>query len=293
MECVISSVSDLQEPTNNDVITKLVASHGPGFKICVYSDLHIGPSDDKANDFKISDTLFVNKLEEDLREVDCIILLGDILELWEISHSHTDSEARYRKIKETRPKFFEFLLNHQNKDLFYVCGNHDAKTSKLLRNPLGINLTLPDTGGSIFATHGHFIDEDNIGSGEWKGRIGTAFRSAAERLVHPDIDTVLMKIADHVGRSGDKKLYSDWGDHLATEFGYSLVIMGHTHKAEISHRGTHHYVNTGGGEEITKKGKVQRTLIEAVSGEKLCKITQKIVQIDTDTPGSSGCCVIL
>ena len=293
MQCIAHKVTDLQSPDTTSIVTKMTGKHGAGFKIVVYSDLHIGPTDDRANDFKISDTLFVNKLEEDLREVDCIILLGDILELWEISHKNTTSEERFNKIKSSRPQFFKFLSDHQNKDVFYICGNHDAKTAKLINAPLGIHFEFPDNGGGIFATHGHFIDEDNTGSGEWRGRIGTAFRAAAERLIHPNADEALMEIADHVGRSGDSKLYSDWGDHLASEFGYSVVIMGHTHKSEILSRPTHHYVNTGGGEEVTRKGKLQRTFIEATVSEKLCKITQNIIQIDTDSPDSGGCCTIL
>eukprot|EP00756_Hemistasia_phaeocysticola_P036355 Hpha_TRINITY_DN16637_c1_g8::TRINITY_DN16637_c1_g8_i1::g.179158::m.179158 len=290
MQCNVSTVKDLEKP-DEAVALASVTSSGETFSISLYSDLHIGIPGDKANDFDISDDAFVKHLEDELAGgVDCIILLGDVLELWEVGAGATSPTMRFEDIKKARPKLFAFFSAHIGKDVFYVAGNHDGATTSLLHASLGLRLTFPSSGGTLFATHGHFVDEDNKPGSDWTGRIGTAFRAVVERHVHPKADEALMQIADRVGRSGDPKLYEEWGDQLAREFDFSMVVMGHTHKPVISDKLFYHYVNTGNGEEVTRQGKVLRTSFVARPSKKTFDVSQTLVVLNPKAGIKSGCC---
>eukprot|EP00755_Sulcionema_specki_P035093 Sspe_Gene.104243::Locus_80236_Transcript_1_1_Confidence_1.000_Length_1183::g.104243::m.104243 len=281
---VVSRMDDLESGTS----TTVASFPGEGeFVIRVLSDLHIGVPGDGANDFNITDKEFVGYLTKLLRKdgTDAVVLLGDILEMWEVEGLTTKPADRLKRLRDSRPMLFKFFDEHLGKDVFYVAGNHDVSTTKLMDAPLG--LVVEANGQSVFFTHGHFVDEDNSGSGEWRGRLGTAFRSAMERLMHDDIDVLLMKVARQVGRSGDASIYREWGQRLCMEYSYSLAVMGHTHKLEHITADGYQYANTGNGEDFTREGKVQVTSVFlSPSGT---RVTQATVQLGG---ASSGCCVL-
>ena len=291
---VFKRVLDLENVSSTVLKTMNIA--GNQAVITVISDLHIGVPGDRANDFQISDDVFVSWMKERLQKSAALILLGDVLEMWEIKTATTTPKQRLARLKTARPKLFKFFDEHLNNDVFYVLGNHDASTGKLMNNILGLELEFP-SGATIFATHGHFVDEDNSGSGEWKGRIGAAFRGALERELDDDVDIILMKLADQVGRSGDAKLYSDWGARLVEAYNYDLVLMGHTHKMEtIKLPNNSYYANTGNGEDTVREGKLQVTTITVpLSGEKAgpkLSLSQDTIKLEKGRSICGGCQIL-
>eukprot|EP01060_Flectonema_neradi_P034167 TRINITY_DN5919_c0_g1_i1.p1 TRINITY_DN5919_c0_g1~~TRINITY_DN5919_c0_g1_i1.p1 ORF type:complete len:337 (+),score=38.81 TRINITY_DN5919_c0_g1_i1:54-1064(+) len=289
-------VDDLDSLKGGGVIQKL--STEDKLVVKVTSDHHMGMPDDGANDFHITDAQFVKWMNESLTNgTSAIILLGDILEFWELQYKSQPTRELYDNFRISRPALFSYLDNHLNKDIFYVLGNHDYNMLEYIGAPLG--LYLEGAGQKVFFTHGHYTDEKLHGT---PGQIESAYyRASAERLLHGNAEEYLKELKGETGRNGDHLGYRDSAEELITRYQLTQVVFGHTHVQETYGN----YVNSGGGEYIVSDGNIQvTTLIIPANGSNIVSSqeTIKIGEGDNHLPlafylavigGGVALCIVL
>ncbi|TXG82714.1 MAG: hypothetical protein E6R13_04590 [Spirochaetes bacterium] len=100
-------------------------------KIAVLSDLHI-KAEDGSKKFLLSDIEFRDYLLALLKQVDFIVLNGDVLELWKSKWLSFNSQIKeYERIVDEYPETLSLIFTNDRISLVY--GNHDDAIPKLSR----------------------------------------------------------------------------------------------------------------------------------------------------------------
>ena len=223
-------------------------------RIKVISDCHIGLPGAAENDFHFSDEEFIQFLDYSRHSYDCVVLNGDLWELWESGTSKNQLE-RFNEVAAAHAPLFNYIRDHmappdiksftRHRNLFYVVGNHDSAAAKYNNLLFGgrvhsqVNLELPG-GARIRISHGHECDPVNFGRWAWVGRSITWCVGMLERVVHRDADKHL-----------EKRLAEDCLSTSArTAFDFSradIIVNGHTHKPGVLRDGykMRVYANSG------------------------------------------------
>jgi len=227
------------------------------------SDLHLGDGS-RTDDFH-RDEEFLKFLEFIEGQAQELIILGDLLELW---------QADLDRVLFTHSKVINRLLSLRNKvKVTYVVGNHDyIPFVRFIDSGIGISLEYRDEESGIVAEHGHRYDAFNryrnpLKSIKWPlGKHFTQVVAGLERWVHPDIDKWTRKTMESMDDflreavfirnkvTPTAKDYIKRGGHFA-EFevavknqinkGARIVIFGHTHKCQLKSLENGIYANCG------------------------------------------------
>lgn len=225
-------------------------------KIVIISDLHMGINGSKTCGFKQDDCGFVAYLEYLVseRNVDVIILNGDIFELWEPgqhtlnlgNHGPPMSKKLFMQIAESWPCTCDFIVNCPN--VILVNGNHDAciRTKKFL-DKCYADVLIPDFG--LYVAHGHQSDiwcsDDSVLLGVTK--FATRMYGHYELIKHDmDSDLVALEhtIQSATTRTCDTKAMIH-AEAVAAALQCKIVVYGHTHKPLIVCMNDMVYCNTG------------------------------------------------
>jgi predicted phosphodiesterase len=203
--------------------------------LLILSDLHID-NGDSFGTFGWNEQEFINRLEMIRTQflVDCIVLNGDILELYKYS---------LREIQTRNSTFIKYM---KNKNVVYLRGNHDIRHPDAKNNMLVKN----SRGKTIYIEHGHRADFIN---GTLVGRItGKYFLKFLKILVrwHIARNLYFYVLKQNEGlefRTYNSYKYLRYALDLLKK--YDVVVLGHTHKMEVHN--TYYldrqkkYINTG------------------------------------------------
>ena len=213
------------------------------------SDLHLGDGS-RTDDFH-RDKEFLEFLEFAEAEAQELIIVGDLLELW---------QADLDRVLFKHSELIKRLLLLRNKiKLTYVVGNHDyIPFERFTDLAVGICLEYRDEGG-IVAEHGHRYDIFNryknpLQSIRWpSGKRLNLFVASLEKFLHPGVDKWTKKALENFQFlrqamsirnkiTPATKAYLKRGGHFG-EFekavknhlnkGAKIVIFGHTHRAQL------------------------------------------------------------
>jgi predicted phosphodiesterase len=188
------------------------------FRALAISDVHLGIGDD-ADDFADNDVDFLRVGNDFLQRGYHLIILGDLLDLWE----NRDSAG----IVKAHPVIFDLIAKFEMKDrLIELEGNHDGD----LPFPDAMRLLFP-SGKEIFLTHGH--------RGDWANDRESWFGKAFVRYVWAGIGERIFGLHDPTSARSEanpqkhmeiRNAYNDWinrqGDILLG------ALWGHTHYVE-------------------------------------------------------------
>ena len=219
-------------------------------KFLVISDLHLGRTEAKNNDFLMSDKEFSQYLISSLEKYDKIVLNGDILELWQTNFNTAIQQFHY--IKADYPLTFALLEKELHTErIIYVNGNHDAvvRTKNLMKCCENYVYTSPDEKIKIRFEHGHRADVFNSRI-SWFGKLFANTGSLIETYIDEDIDQKyenLVKVID--GHTNPKKrdILEKYAFKLAEKYNYQAVILSHTHHQKTVVKNNVIYANTGCG----------------------------------------------
>ncbi|HWB76569.1 MAG TPA: UDP-2,3-diacylglucosamine diphosphatase [Nannocystaceae bacterium] len=215
---------------------------GFAVRVAAISDLHIGaPAGRDGFGHAISDfAAWLDRLE---RDHDRIVLLGDVFQT-----DHTivpGARRRASQLHAARQRAGVLAQRFTDDRYHYVHGNHDAIAKRELATPT--ELRLAADGVDLLFTHGHQFDPVARGA-QWLADLGTWTTGALRRTPllalarWLEAHDVAIKHARFGGRDGP---YARGAAELGTRAHAQVVIMGHTHAAELHELGDVLYANTG------------------------------------------------
>jgi len=245
-------------------------------KVIIISDLHLCDKsnvDDVITHEQVSQFLLFLDYLSRREDVSKIIFNGDLFELWQCN-----LERIFHKYHHFLNEFV--YLSERNVDkgieLIYIPGNHDLVPFTVLgyRNKKrelsgfkigGLKITSQydrDKNGLIFpyysdgyiwVEHGHRFDKLNKSS-KPIGKIFSELSSIGERM-EPNLDDLILKLWDYFLKIKNKvktpakqenvQSYTNKAFKFAKKKGINIIVLGHTHKPEISKKNNIIYVNSG------------------------------------------------
>lgn len=211
-------------------------------RLAAISDLHIGAHAGR-DGFGHAIRDFASWLDRIEREHDRIVLLGDVFQT-----DHTivpGAQRRARELRAARRRAGALAQRFAGDRYHYVHGNHDAIARDELAAPT--ELRLAADGVELLFTHGHQFDPVARGA-QWLADLGTWTTGALRRTPllalarWLEARDVAIKHARFGGRDGP---YARGAAELGTRERAAVVVMGHTHAAELHDLGAVLYANTG------------------------------------------------
>lgn len=251
------------------------------------SDLHLSDGS-RADDFHRTDE-FLRLLDLIEREGSQLIVVGDLLELW---------QADLDKIVFHHSRIIKRLLSLAGeKRLIYLIGNHDhIPMVKYIEPKLNIQLEYKDEQAGIWGEHGNQYDifnryqDPRLAVRNRTGRAVSYLVGWAERILHPDFDQWAMNSLlkkdglflrqaaeiknrltpssrEYYIRGGNLSEYEQAAKRLIDN-GARVVIFGHTHQPVLKRLGKGIYANCGCwcSKEPPVYIKVKEDRVELVSG---------------------------
>lgn len=211
------------------------------------SDLHLG-LEPRKTDIKRENLLinFLTKIEDDCEK---LFIVGDLFDYW----------FEYNTVI---PKYFYRTLNVFNNlrqkgiEIEYVMGNHDFGHIDFFEVELDIPIHRDDIirdlyGKKFFISHGDGKSYKDTGYKILKAILRHPLSLWLYLKLHPDFGIGLASRSSKSSRNyTSKKRYGktdgmrDYAFNKIDE-GFDYVIMGHRHKAELSHHNSGIYVNLG------------------------------------------------
>jgi UDP-2,3-diacylglucosamine pyrophosphatase LpxH len=211
-------------------------------RLAAISDLHIGvrAGTDGFGHALADFEAWLVRLE---REHDRIVLLGDV---FQTDHVLVPiARARASQLREARRRAGALADRFAGNLYSYVHGNHDAIAGRELAAPG--TLRCAADGIELLFTHGHQFDPVARGA-QWLADVGTWTTGALRRarLVALarwlEARDVAIKHARFGGPDGP---YARGAAELGVRERAAVVVMGHTHAAELHDLGDVLYANTG------------------------------------------------
>lgn len=223
-------------------------------KTLIFSDVHLNVAEDGRE--KMGE--FVDFLRGiDTREVDRIIILGDLFDFW----------FEYRHV--IFSGYFDVLrafagLRDQGVCFHFVCGNHDLWAGRFLRERLGFAIHPDSVELDLSGRRCLFIHGDGINLRDWSYRI---YKKIARlrwvaglfRLLHPDWAMALGQVISRGSRRMSARPDTTKGpeveplrrfaEEMLARGKADVVLCGHSHYPVIEEYptpgGAGEYINTG------------------------------------------------
>jgi len=141
--------------------------------------------------------------------------------------------------------------------VYYLAGNHDFALGPFLEKTIGLHIC-PDhldielQGKKIHLYHGDGILKSDVGYRLWRAVLRNPVNQILYKCLHPDIGIPLAKLCSGTSHNFTAKRWNEKkrkaylqaaGDYLNR--GSDIIVMGHTHLAEIYNFGGKVYCNTG------------------------------------------------
>jgi UDP-2,3-diacylglucosamine pyrophosphatase LpxH len=211
-------------------------------RVVAISDLHIGVT--LARDgFRHALADFERWLDVLEDEFDAIVLLGDVLQT---DHAVWPGARRCAaELRAVRRRMGSLAARLDRAPYSYVHGNHDAIAALELGAPASVRLALDDL--SVWFEHGHRFDPV-ARRAQWLADVGTwstgrlracGLRGVAEWVEGRDI------AIKHERFGGAEGHYVAGARAIAARERVDVVVMGHTHVAELHAIDGSVYANTG------------------------------------------------
>jgi UDP-2,3-diacylglucosamine hydrolase len=188
--------------------------------------------------------------ESEAQEATHVILLGDIFEFW-FEYGHMIPKGYHGLLWELRK------LSDAGKSVVFFPGNHDYWLNDFFPDALGVRvadeLELWVVGNRTYAlTHGDGRDPQDRGYHALKAVLRAKAAITAFRLVHPEFAFATARLVSRVSRNASKDKSQRWSNSRFVSFAESLfkqhvdvVIVGHSHRAQIIDLNDGLLVNTG------------------------------------------------
>jgi UDP-2,3-diacylglucosamine hydrolase len=218
--------------SNEDDPYKLDSLIGDEMATIFFSDVHCG--DDKSKHAKLLEYLQARQ-----KDIDKIVIVGDLLDLWVASFGKSLSVAS--------PLLDYIAANYQSR-FHYILGNHDwdllpLKTMfpfihKSLRFPVGKK--------SAIALHGHLLDPDPYVKTRFS-HVMAWFINKFDRWAKVDTRKSLLALSERIKNDPYDKILQQYEANLvgAFEGKFDYIITGHTHIPGIKILNGIVYLNVG------------------------------------------------
>lgn len=217
-------------------------------RILIVSDMHLPqePTAQSMQRVKELGRLF----EAEAPSITHVVLLGDIFEFW-FEYGHMIPKGYHGLLWELRK------LSEAGKSVVFFPGNHDYWFDGFFPNELGIRiadeLELWVVGNRTYAlTHGDGRDPHDRGYHLLKAVLRAKIAIVAFRLVHPELAFAVARIVSRFSRNAAKERSDRWSNSRFLSFaksmfqqGVDVVIVGHSHRAQIINLQDGLLVNTG------------------------------------------------
>jgi predicted phosphodiesterase len=209
-------------------------------RVAAISDLHIGVEAGRdgfghaVRDFEA----WLGRLEG---EHDRVVLVGDIFQ----SDHGVVPGSRAGQLHAARKRARALVRRFEGAGYHYVHGNHDEIAHDELGTPSSV--VLEDHGLRLGFTHGHAFDPVALRA-PWLADVGTYATGTLRRVglvgwarwfEHRDV------AIKHRRFGGDAGPYARGADALASHENLAVVVLGHTHAAELHRTTTAVYANSG------------------------------------------------
>lgn len=175
-----------------------------------------------------------------------VFLVGDIFECWKFGNFSWNMSGTVDKFYEATKMYPDLLKILMNPKVYFLHGNHDycmrnAKVDFDVYTNIKLN-------GNILITHGNNADNyNNEALAKGRSRFLVIFDWLTERLYHLlgvnkiKTDNILSDVVFAASNRDD--LYYKWADNQSAD----VVVMGHTHRPQITELSHVKYVNIGSG----------------------------------------------
>jgi UDP-2,3-diacylglucosamine pyrophosphatase LpxH len=211
-------------------------------RLVAISDLHVGVTvaRDGLRHALADFERWLDVLED---EFDAIVLLGDV---FQADHTAWPGARRQAaELKAVRRRVGSLASRLDRAPFVYVHGNHDAIAASELGAPASLRIDVD--GIDVWLEHGHAFDPV-ARRAQWLADLGTystgrlracGLRPIAEWIEGRDI------AIKHERFGGARGHYVGGAREIIAREGVDVVVMGHTHVAELHALGGHAYANTG------------------------------------------------
>lgn len=215
--------------------------------IIFLSDAHLGVT---IKGFEQREQYLCEFLRSITPQTQQMFLVGDIFDFW----------IEYRRL--IRADYFGLLYRlkamvESGVEIHYVAGNHDFALGPFLSNQIGIivhdsaiDCVLQDR--RVHIVHGDGLLKTDLGYRLLKAILRNRFNQAAYKMLHPSIGIFVASRFSRVSRLFNRTMLSPWiresyrkAGRKILDSGPEIVVMGHTHFAEIVTGEGKTYVNTG------------------------------------------------
>lgn len=211
------------------------------YSFAVISDLHIGLTDEKNNDYYLDNATTIRLFDAIYKHADTLVLNGDIFECWEadfvLDQNYKD---RIDKLMKNRKEIFDYITEKcKTGKMIYIMGNHDGYIYKFRKME---GLVAKYERSPLLIAHGNQVDLPNRSYDSFFGRCITCCVGKGEKTIYENLDVQLSNLLHY---THNDKVYEDSAKEFS-ELGFTCVVYGHTHKAyvkELSKKCV--YANTG------------------------------------------------
>lgn len=220
-------------------------------KICIVSDVHYKYLSHNRADLMVQKR-FLSFLDSIIGRYDMLILCGDIFDLY--------NEYKHVIIKEYFGVYHRWAkIAEAGCKIVYLSGNHDFWFGSFLKDELGMQLypdtfTLQADGKTMIFGHGDLFTVNDLRYQVLRKLLRMSFTRAIFNLIHPDWALILgarlsrSSRVRRVSKSLQNKRglgLKTWAKKKILKGKADIVVMGHSHEAEILPIGTGFYANAG------------------------------------------------
>lgn len=206
----------------------------------LYSDVHVGGQG--GVEFHLDPEKFLAHLQERIKEVDLIILNGDIYDLYATNCCQSKKE-KIKAIATNYDKLWSWVQTQISLGkLIYIIGNHDSlkSTEDTTQQLMSIErYTTQIFNWRVLVEHGHFYDKSE--------QYYHTCECCCEKCPKCPRCCGNFLYALKTFFCCQKKFTDDDYEAIAEQLlkDRDLVVFGHTHTAMVVKMGNKHYVNTG------------------------------------------------
>ena len=220
-------------------------------KICIVSDVHYKYHSTEKADLEVQKR-FLSFLDFAIGRYDLLVLCGDIFDLY--------NEYRHVIIREYFGIYHRLAkIAEAGCRIVYLSGNHDFWFDSFLSDELGVelypdNFTLQADGKTIIFSHGDLYTVNDLRYHLLRRFLRLPITRTLVNLIHPDWALVLgakLSRSSRV-RQASKMLQKKrsmglktWAKRKIMQGKADIVVMGHSHEAEILPIGDGFYANAG------------------------------------------------
>ena len=202
--------------------------------ILIASDLHIGSSKSRYNDF-----LQILKSRTD---IDKVIIAGDLLDLW---------VANVGVVLDRACILLDYLFKKFDNNFIWLIGNHDADVSHAESIIPNINheFSIDINGINAYIIHGHQIDNNfYLKHTQPLPKLIAKCVEYIDRKFAIDVRKYLVSLSDKITNDPYDRLLLDFETNaniVANKTDSGIIIAGHTHMPAFRRLSNCYYINCG------------------------------------------------